>query len=274
MSSPDAPTRTALATHVAAEGSIAFSQMERMAASIAKSGLFGVKTSDQALALMLISQAEGRSPALAALDYHIIQGRPSLKADTILSRFQSAGGTVKWVTYTDAKVSGTFSHAQGGSVTVDWTIERAKSVKSWNDKKSAWESLTDKLNWQNYPRAMLRARVISEGVRTCYPGVVVGIYTPEEIQDGAAEIDVTPVSMDHAVQATVDARTALSADERNEHMRAMNGAPNSEALAMAFSAAWKHAGEAKDALARQAFKDAYDIRKGELATVKNEGTPS
>jgi hypothetical protein len=30
---------------------------------------------------------------------------------------------------------------------------------------------------------MLRARVISEGIRTVYPGVAVGIYTPEEVND-------------------------------------------------------------------------------------------
>jgi hypothetical protein len=44
------------------------SDIERMAGAIAKSGLFGMKTPDQALALMLIAQAEGMHPALAARD--------------------------------------------------------------------------------------------------------------------------------------------------------------------------------------------------------------
>jgi len=30
---------------------------------------------------------------------------------------------------------------------------------------------------------MLRARCVSEGIRSVYPGCVVGVYTPEEIQD-------------------------------------------------------------------------------------------
>ncbi|MCX7689084.1 MAG: hypothetical protein N2045_14060, partial [Fimbriimonadales bacterium] len=38
-------------------------------------------------------------------------------------------------------------------------------------------------NWEKYPRAMLRARVVSEGVRTVFPGVIVGLYTPEEVRD-------------------------------------------------------------------------------------------
>lgn len=268
MTSQAAP-RTALAPHVAAEGnrglSATFEQMERMAQSIAKSGLFGVKTADQALALMLISQAEGRSPALAAQEYHVIQGRPSLKADTLLSRFQQAGGTVKWTEYTDARVAATFSHPQGGSVSVDWAIERAKAVKTWDRESKKWEALTDKLNWQNYPRAMLRARVISEGVRTCYPGVAIGIYTPEEIQDGAAEIDVTPVSQDEAIKATIESRTALTAAEREEHLKAMRESEDQETLAKIFSAAWKHASDARDAAARAEFKTAYDARKSQLA---------
>ena len=41
-------------------------QIERMALAVAKSGLFGVKTPDQAMALMLVAQAEGMHPAIAA----------------------------------------------------------------------------------------------------------------------------------------------------------------------------------------------------------------
>lgn len=151
---------------------IPYADMERMADCIAKSGLFGVKTPVQALALMLLAQSEGMHPVTAARDYHIIQGRPALKADTMLARFQAAGGTVRWDTYTDKSVSATFSHPHGGSVKIEWTIDQAKAAK-----------LTGKDVWQQYPRAMLRARVISEGIRTVYPGVLAGMYTPEEVRD-------------------------------------------------------------------------------------------
>ena len=147
-------------------------QIQTMATAIAKSGLFGMKTPEQALALMLVAQAEGYSPALAARDYHVIQGRPALKADAMLARFQAAGGKVEWRKYTDAEVSAMFSHPQGGTLELSWTFEQAKKI-----------GLTGKDNWKNYPRAMLRARVISEGIRTIYPGVVAGSYTPEEVQD-------------------------------------------------------------------------------------------
>ena len=42
------------------------SEIKTMAEAVAKSGLFGVKTADEAMALMLIAQAEGQHPAIAA----------------------------------------------------------------------------------------------------------------------------------------------------------------------------------------------------------------
>lgn len=151
---------------------VPITDIERMAVAVAKSRLFGVETPDQAMALMLIAQAEGMHPAIAARDYHIIKGRPSLKADAMLARFQSAGGKVRWLAMTDARVAGEFAHPQGGSVEIEWTLDMAKRA-----------GLVNNDNWRKYPRQMLRARCISEGIRTVFPGVVVGTYTPEEVQD-------------------------------------------------------------------------------------------
>jgi hypothetical protein len=160
-----------------------------MASAVAKSGLFGVKTADQAMALMLIAQAEGMHPAIAARDYHVIQGRPALKTDAMLARFQSAGGKVFWDSYTDTEVTGTFSHPAGGSISITWTIEQAKKI-----------GLAGKDNWRNYPRAMLRARCISEGIRTVYPGCVVGTYSVEEVQD----FDDSPAKPQKAAKRAVE----------------------------------------------------------------------
>ena len=155
---------------------ISVDQVERMALAVAKSGLFGVKTPDQAMALMLIAQAEGMHPAIAARDYHVINGRPTLRADAMLARFQQAGGRVEWGEYTDRKVVGTFTHPQGGSVRIEWTTDMAVSA-----------GLTRNPTWKSYPRQMLRARCISEGIRTIYPGVAIGTYTPEEAEDMAPQ---------------------------------------------------------------------------------------
>jgi hypothetical protein len=71
------------------------SDLERMARAFAASKLFGVQNPEQALALCLVAQAEGRHPATAAQDYSIIQGRPSKKADAMLRDFLAGGGKVE-----------------------------------------------------------------------------------------------------------------------------------------------------------------------------------
>ena len=159
-----------------------------------------MKSPEQAMALMLVAQAEGMHPAIAARDFHVIQGRPALKADAMLARFQSAGGKVRWTSYTNERVAGVFSHPSGGEIEVDWTIAQAKAA-----------NLTGKDVWRQYPRAMLRARVISEGIRTVFPGVAVGVYTPEEIGDFDTRPQAAPreVDMGLAKEVLPDAPSEL-----------------------------------------------------------------
>ena len=149
---------------------IPIDQISLMAKAIAESKLFGIQTPAQALALGLLCQAEGRHPAEAARDYHIINGKPSLKSEAMLARFQQAGGKVDWHEYTHEAVSGTFTHPQGGSLKVSWTMQDATRA-----------GLTGNPTWKKFPRQMLKARCISEAVRGIFPGVLSGLYAPEEV---------------------------------------------------------------------------------------------
>lgn len=163
---------------------VTIQDINTMAQAVSKSGFFGLKTPEQAAALMLVAQADGLHPAKAATHYHIIGGRPALSADAMLARFQSAGGRVEWGAYGDDAVEGTFTHAQGGSVKIRWDLARAKKAGVGNLDK--------------FPAAMMRARCISEGVRTVFPGVICGMYTPEEMetvrpQPVADVVDIGPL---------------------------------------------------------------------------------
>ena len=166
--------------------------LERMAHYIVRSGLFGVKREEEAVALLLLAQAEGLHPMRAVQEYHIIQGRPALRADAMLARFLQAGGRVEWHELSNEAAEATFIHPQGGRVRIRWTLEDAKRA-----------GLLDKAGdmWRKYPRAMLRARVVSEGVRTVYPGVVVGLYAPEEV------VDIPPAEPQPVAARVVDAET-------------------------------------------------------------------
>lgn len=214
---------------------IPFEEKRSLATSIVRSGLFGIKDEAQALALMAVAEAEGMHPAKAVQTYHVIQGRPAIKADALLARFQEAGGKVNWSTYNDKQVIGTFTHPAGGSITIDWDIERAKRI-----------GLASKDNWRNYPRNMLRARCIAEGVRAVFPGIATGIYTAEEVTDmpaagqvrdmGGVEIVEPKIAADRAeaiqkqidncatVQALADLWPTLTKEERQAMAQAKEAA--------------------------------------------------
>ena len=151
---------------------IPFQEVQGMAEAIARSGLFGMKTPDQALALMLVAQAEGQHPATITQEYDIIQGKAARKTHSVLARFQAAGGTVEWHELSETIADATFSHKAGGKLRMSWTFEQAKRA-----------NLTGKDNWKNYPRAMLRARCIAEGVRAVYPAALGGMLVAEEAMD-------------------------------------------------------------------------------------------
>jgi len=149
-----------------------FDEIERMAEHIVRSRLFGLSSVDQVVALMLMAEADGRHVASAMQDYSVIQGKPSLKAEAMLARFQQAGGKVKWTCLTDERVAAVFSHASCEPVEIDWDMDRAKQA-----------GLGGRDMWRKFPRQMLRARVISEGVRTAFPGALGGMYAAEEVMD-------------------------------------------------------------------------------------------
>jgi len=180
---------------------IGFGELSQMAATMAKSGLFN-KTPDQLLSLMMIAQAESLHPAIAAMEYDVIQGRPALKGQAALARFQQAGGKISWITRNDTEAKAQFTHPAGGELIVSWTIERAKKM-----------NLDQKDNWKKQPGVMLSWRCIAEGVRAIYPACLNRMYLAEEVQDFEPMRDVTPAREPEEVVKIVAKHNANVADD-------------------------------------------------------------
>lgn len=180
---------------------IGFGELSQMAATMAKSGLFN-KTPDQLLSLMMIAQAESLHPAIAAMEYDVIQGRPALKGQAALARFQQAGGKIAWITRNDTEAKAQFTHPAGGELIVSWTIERAKKM-----------NLDQKDNWKKQPGVMLSWRCIAEGVRAIYPACLNRMYLAEEVQDFEPMRDVTPAREPEEVVKIVTQHDANVADD-------------------------------------------------------------
>lgn len=220
-----------------------FQDMQRMAASIAKSNLFGVKDADQALSLMMIAQAEGKHPALIARDYDIIQGRPAKKAEAILRDFQATGGRVEWHTMTDVCSDATFSHPLSVKpVRIMWDMERAKKAGLVGKPGGMYDK---------YARAMLRARVVSEGCRAVAPSATSGFYTPEEIRD----FDTKPHTAQQ-IAATADALEIVAPpqEEVEAYINSMDVTTETQLKEM-FKCAWR---STEHAQTRARYKATYD----------------
>jgi hypothetical protein len=187
----------------------------------------------------------------AVSQYHIIQGRPALKSDALLARFQQAGGKVEWPVYQDDKVTGRFSHPQGGTLEVTWTM-----------KDAARAGLANKEVWRQYPRSMLRARVLAEGIRTVYPGVMAGTYTVEEVRDfgpGSAAAPHIPHSLP-------------GQDQEGDDLNAIATAQDMDALKAAFTSAYKLARAANDDEGIARLEEAKNRRKAELEAITVESS--
>lgn len=150
---------------------VPYEQLNEMASRMAASGLFN-KTPEQMLSLMLIAQAEGIHPAIAAQEYDIIQGRAALNGKSALARFQAAGGQIKYLVRTDAECKVWLFHPQAGEITVAWNMEKARKM-----------GLADKDNYKKQPGTMFQWRALAEGIRALYPACLNRMYTSAEVED-------------------------------------------------------------------------------------------
>lgn len=162
------------AVPLASSAMLTLHEVWEMAGYVAESQLFPVKSPQQAFTLMMLAQSEGLHPIQALKRYDIIDGKPCLKSAAIQAEFQRLGGVIEIGECTATEANATFSHPtlQPRPVAMKTTFEHYKKI-----------GLTSKKNWTSDPEAMLWWRLVSKGVRRIYPGIVVGIYSVEEVQD-------------------------------------------------------------------------------------------
>jgi hypothetical protein len=137
------------------------------------SGLFGIQKKEQGVMLALTCMIKGLDPIEVAQKFHIIEGRLAKKAATIQAEFQARGGRINWIERTGKVCEALFLHPQFSP----------KGVRIRVDLQDDLKHLSNKNNYKQWPRRMLHARCISEGVTAVDPEVMVGFITPEELSD-------------------------------------------------------------------------------------------
>jgi hypothetical protein len=163
--------------------------IKTLGGAIFKSGIFGLDKPEQGEVLAMQCLAERKSPLELARTYHFIQGQLAIRSDALLAKFHQAGGSVTWTTRTDTEVVATFKRGTSAAnivATIDEYIANGTATKA--------DGKTLKDNWKKWPRRMLTARAISEGVRLVAPECCFGVYVAEEIESKPLEVVPTTLA--------------------------------------------------------------------------------
>jgi hypothetical protein len=179
-------------------------------ALLAQSGMFGAMNQAAGFVIAATCHQQGISLMEFTRTYHIVEGKPSMRADAMLAEFRKAGGKHRILSNTTERAA----------VELEIDGQKVEFAYDINDAKRTGDCFkgdgkTLKHNWSKRPEDMLWARVISRGVRRLRPEIVAGLYTPEEVEDFAPERAApAPITVDEAarrakpVDATVTAAFA------------------------------------------------------------------
>jgi hypothetical protein len=171
-----------------------------------KSGLCptGIKSAEAALFVILAGRDLGLSPVAALRNISVIQGKIELAADMQLALFARAGGSFKWVTLSESEAALWLN--------APWLA--APHVSKWSMEDARRAQLTNGDNWKKYPRAMLRSRAITAGLKDIGFDATAGVYAPGEISEGAVvdeetEVVLTPAAAEETGEAPSEEQMAL-----------------------------------------------------------------
>jgi len=159
------------------------SAIENIGRAITLSRIFGCQNEAQGQVLALECLAKKLPPLALAEQYHLIDGKLSMKADAMLACFEDAGGKYEIKEYSPEACEILFSRGKNElTVRITWAMAQQEKWPYGKGKelKTTWSTPIGRQD-------MLWARVVSRGVRRLAPGVVCGRYTPEEIQDVTEE---------------------------------------------------------------------------------------
>jgi hypothetical protein len=165
-----------------------YDEVERAAKAMAASGFFiDTKSISQAIVKIMAGQELGFGPFASMNGVYIIQGRPSFGANMMAAAVKASGRyNYRVVEMSDTKCEIAFFEQGQECGRSSFTIEDARKAGTKNLDK--------------FPRNMLFARAMSNGVRWYCPDVTNGsaVYTPEELGaevDGDGNVVVLPAEV-------------------------------------------------------------------------------
>jgi hypothetical protein len=150
-------------------------------------------------AIVLMGRELGMGTMAACRKLQVIKGTVTERADSQLARFKSCGGRAQFKELTEARAVLVLRHPNGDEHTETFTIEDAKRA-----------GLASNDNYAKHPKAMLRSRAITAGLKSIGWEGSVGIYDPDEIADAPAP---EPAREPVVVRPKFDAQVAKATEE-------------------------------------------------------------
>jgi hypothetical protein len=189
-------------TQVSIVQQLPISELMNLAKAFAESGMFSdTKSAAQAIVKIQAGQEIGIPPFAAMTGIHIIQGKPTIGAGLIASRLKGSGKYDYRVVEASEKVC-----------SIDFYQGNTKIGNSTFTIEDARKALTK--NIDKFPKNMLFARAISNGVKWYCPDIFSGpVYVPEEMQVVTTE-EATHIEVDTTIDEIInDIQVCVSLNE-------------------------------------------------------------
>lgn len=179
------------------------------------------KEPDIAMAIMAGLEL-GLPPAASIRGVHVIKGKPTLSAQTMVGVVLGRGLAEYFECVDEKPGSVTYETKRRGGRTAQratWTLEDAKRA-----------GLTSG-NWASYPQDMLHARCMSRLARRVYPDLLAGIYDPDEIENSVGpELRSEPPPRHSGYADAVDAEIVADAPPAESYESRIEKSDTVEAL--------------------------------------------
>lgn len=139
----------------------------------------GLRDKPAAITAAILFGRELDMPPMHALsNIHMVEGKPTLAAETMRAMVFAAGHEIGY-----GEVTGSLVEVKGRrSGSSEWTIIR------WTIADAQRAGVANKGVWKSYPRQMLTARATAELCRMIFPDVTHNIRATEELEDGGDDL--------------------------------------------------------------------------------------
>lgn len=202
-------------------------EVQSLSELLAKSTLLpdALRAKPADVAVQVLAGAElGLAPMASIRGVHIVQGKPVLSADLMVALCLGSGQCEYFARVDETATSVTYETKRKGAP--------HPQRFTWSDEDTRRAGIGGKGTWLQYPRAMRANRAKAALARDVYPDVLAGVYDPDEMGGGPANVSTPPAPVPPPTTDTSDAIDAEIVSESSEPpvLAEIDNAPSKAAL--------------------------------------------